>query len=257
MSHTNPVASWGVAFRGRRLPPLPPRANEGEQRSTPSETSVSAEEVPQLAVAWLFARCRHLCVVSLVSHPPARTLGPAIRETTPFEPMAAASVCKIWFRLEGTAPDKVHIETSSDIADLRDAIYAKVKAKLEPRGVIASDLVLSTADRDGKTYDDEEARVPTVHQTKKEALIVTGTFVRAARSLFAAAVYGPRSSSGHAWKRSCRSGYWPAGGVFVCAWRRGFRRRLAVYCIGPCRANHMREVPLGVPPGSLRKSSLP
>ena len=143
--------------------------------------------------------------------------------------MAAASASVlVWFRLVGGAPDKVRIEATSDVADLRDAIYAKVKAKLEPRGVIASDLVLSA---DAVTYDDEEARVPSVHQTKKDALIVTGTFVRAGRSPFAAAAYGPRSSSGRAWKRSCRSGYWPAGGMFVCAWRRGFRRRLAVFIV--------------------------
>ncbi len=99
--------------------------------------------------------------------------------------MAAPSASVlVWFRLEGGAADKVRIETSSDIADLRKAYYAELKAKLAPRGVIASDLVLATAD--GKAYD-EEATVPTVHQTKKDALIVTGTFVRAARYPFAAA----------------------------------------------------------------------
>ena len=119
--------------------------------------------------------------------------------------MAAASASVVvWFRLEGGAPDKVRIETSSDIADLRKAIYAELKAELEPRGITARLLVLSTADR--KVYDDEEARVPSVHQTKKDALIVTGTFVRAARSPFAAAYYGPRSScGGRTWARSRRS----------------------------------------------------
>ena len=119
--------------------------------------------------------------------------------------MAAASASVlVWFRLVGGAPDKVRIEATSDVADLRDAIYAKVKAKLEPRGVIASDLVLSA---DAVTYDDEEARVPSVHQTKKDALLVTGTFVRAGRSPFAAAAYGPRSScGGRTWSRSRRSG---------------------------------------------------
>ena len=53
-------------------------------------------------------------------------------------------------------------------------------------GVPAYKLRLSTAD--GKVvYDNEEASVPTVHQTKKEALIVTGTFVCAPRSVFAVA----------------------------------------------------------------------
>jgi hypothetical protein len=40
--------------------------------------------------------------------------------------------------------------------------------------VAAADLILSTTNADGKTATyDEEASVPTVHQTKKEALIVT------------------------------------------------------------------------------------
>jgi hypothetical protein len=94
-------------------------------------------------------------------------------------PSMAASVC-VWFRLEGAASaDFLEVSLNNNVAQLRKAIYAELKAKLEPRGVIASELVLSTADRE--TYDDEEARVPTVHQTKKDALIVTGTFVRAAR----------------------------------------------------------------------------
>ena len=142
--------------------------------------------------------------------------------------VAPSASVSVWFRLEGGAPDKVRIEATSDVADLRDAIYAKVKAELEPRGITARLLVLSTAD--GKTYDDPRALVSTLPLDKE--FIVTGTFVRAARSPFAAVAYGPRSSSGHAWKRSCRSGYWPAGGMFVCAWRRGFRRRLAVFVSG-------------------------
>ena len=95
----------------------------------------------------------------------------------------AAATFSVWFCFERAAA-KVRIEATDDIADLRDAIYAKLKAKLAPRGIVASDLVLSTADA---VYD-EEARVPTVHQTKKDALIVTGTYVRAARSPFAAAM---------------------------------------------------------------------
>ena len=104
----------------------------------------------------------------------------------------AASV-RVWFRLEGAAStDFLDVSSNNNVAQLRKAIYAELKAELEPRGITARLLVLSTA---GKTYDDEEATVPTVHQTKKDALIVTGTFVRAARPLFAAA-YGPRSSCG-------------------------------------------------------------
>jgi hypothetical protein len=138
---------------------------------------------------------------------------------------AAPGGVRLWFRLEGAASaDRVVLPPGADVADLRDKIKEKLKPKLDH--VAAVDLVLSTAD--GKTYDDEEASVPTVHHTKKEALIVTGTFVRVARSPFAAA-YGPRSScGGRNWKRSCRSGYWPAGGMFV---RRGFRRRLAVFIV--------------------------
>jgi hypothetical protein len=106
--------------------------------------------------------------------------------------MAAPASVRVWFRLEGAASaDFLDVSSNNNVAQLRKAIYAELKAKLEPRGVIASDLVLSTA---GKTYDNEEATVPTVHQTKKDALIVTGTFVRAARSPFAAAAYGPRRS---------------------------------------------------------------
>ena len=103
----------------------------------------------------------------------------------------AASVC-VWFRLEGAASaDFLDVSSNNNVAQLRKAIYAELKAKLEPRGVIASDLVLSTAD--GKTYDDPRALVSTLPLDKE--LIVTGTFVRAARSPFAAA-YGPRSSCG-------------------------------------------------------------
>lgn len=94
--------------------------------------------------------------------------------------MAGPASVRVWFRLEGAAsPDFLDVSSSNNVAQLRKAIYAELKAKLEPRGVIASDLVLSTAE--GKTYD-EEATVPTAHQTKKDTLIVTGTFVRAARS---------------------------------------------------------------------------
>jgi hypothetical protein len=80
--------------------------------------------------------------------------------------MAAASV---WFRVEAT----------SDIVDLRDAIYANLKAELEPRGITARLLVLKTAA--GEVYDDEEAKAP------------TDRYVRARG---AAAAYGPRSSCG-------------------------------------------------------------
>jgi hypothetical protein len=115
--------------------------------------------------------------------------------------MAAATTFSVWFRLEGAASaTSVDVTDSTNIDRLRDAIYAKIKAKLEPRGVIASDLVLKTAA--GKVYDDEEAKAPTAHQTKKEALIVTGTFVRAARSPFAAA-YGSRSSCGKEAEDGC------------------------------------------------------
>jgi hypothetical protein len=110
---------------------------------------------------------------------------------------SAASV-RVWFRLDGAATSVI-VSFDANVDDLRKAIYAELKAELEPRGITARLLVLSTAD--GKTCDDEEARVPSVHQTKKDALIVTGAFVRAARSPFAAHV--PRSPFGRAWKRSC------------------------------------------------------
>ena len=114
--------------------------------------------------------------------------------------LTAASV-RVWFRLEGAAStDFLDVSSNNNVAQLRKAIYAELKAELEPRGITARLLVLSTA---GKTYDDEEATVPTVHQTKKDALIVTGTFVRAARSPFAAA-YGPRSSCGGRTSRRSR-----------------------------------------------------
>ena len=116
--------------------------------------------------------------------------------------MAAASASVlVWFRLEGGAPDKVRIETSSDIVDLRDAVYAKVKAELEPRGITARLLVLSTAD--GKTtYSRGSQPVSTIDATTEDIpLIVTGAFVCAAWSPFAAA-YGSRSSSGgRTWTR--------------------------------------------------------
>ena len=66
--------------------------------------------------------------------------------------------------------------------------------------VDAFKLVLKTAD--GTTYDDPRALVSTLPLDKE--LIVTGTFVRAARSPFAAA-YGPRSScGGRTWTRPRR-----------------------------------------------------
>ena len=105
---------------------------------------------------------------------------------------AAPGGVRLWFRLEGAASaSSVVVPDEANVDDLRKEIKAALANKL--KDVDAVDLRLSTAD--GKTYEDEEARVPTVHQTKKEALIVTGTFVRAARSPFAAA-YGPRSSCG-------------------------------------------------------------
>ena len=82
---------------------------------------------------------------------------------------------RLWFCLEGAATSVI-VSFDAIVDDLRDAIYAKVKAKLEPRGVIASDLVLSA---DGKTYDDPRALVSTLPLDKE--FIVTGTFVRAAR----------------------------------------------------------------------------
>jgi hypothetical protein len=113
-------------------------------------------------------------------------------------PSMAASVC-VWFRLEGAASaDFLDVSSNHNVAQLRKAIYAELKAKLEPRGVIASDLVLSTAD--GKTtYSRGSQPVSTIDATTEDApLLVTGTFVRVARSPFAAAygLYGPRSSRG-------------------------------------------------------------
>jgi hypothetical protein len=114
--------------------------------------------------------------------------------------MAAPSV-RIWFRLEGAASAfSVVVPDDANVDDLRD----KIKEKLadDARGVPAFKLVLKTAD--GTTHDDPRALVSTLPLDKE--FIVTGTFVRAARSPFAAAYYGPRSSRGRAWTtRSRRS----------------------------------------------------
>ena len=146
--------------------------------------------------------------------------------------MAAAPGVRIWLRLEGAASATSVVVANDEDANVDDLRY-KIKEKLanKLKHVDADDLRLSTAD--GKTtYSRGSQPVSTIDATTEDApLLVTGTFVRAGRSPFAAAAYGPRSSSGRAWKRSCRSGYWPAGGMFVCAWRRGFRRRLAVFIV--------------------------
>jgi hypothetical protein len=114
--------------------------------------------------------------------------------------MAAAPGVRLWFRLDAaSAATSVVVPSDAIVDDLRD----KIKEKLadDARGVPAFKLVLSTAD--GKTYDDPRALVSTLPLDKE--FIVTGTFVRAARSLFAAA-YGPRSScGGRTWTRARRS----------------------------------------------------
>ena len=123
---------------------------------------------------------------------------------------AAPGGVRLWFRLEGAASaDRVVLPPGADVADLRD----KVKEKLadDARGVPAFKLVLKTAD--GTTYDDPRALVSTLPLDKE--FIVTGTFVRAARSPFAAA-YGPRSSCGG---RTSRRSRYADRVVFVCVAR--------------------------------------
>ena len=119
--------------------------------------------------------------------------------------MAAPSV-RLWFRLEGAASAAfLDISSNTIVADLRDKIKEKLANKL--KHVDADDLRLSTAD--GKTtYSRGSQPVSTIDATTEDApLIVTGTFVRAARSPFAAA-HGPRSScGGRTWTRSRRSWY--------------------------------------------------
>jgi hypothetical protein len=111
--------------------------------------------------------------------------------------MAAPSASvPVWFRLEGAASaDFLDVSSNNNVAQLRKAIYAELKAELEPRGITARLLVLSTAD--GKTtYSRGSQPVSTIDATTEDApLIVAGTFVCAPRSVFAAA-YGPRSSRG-------------------------------------------------------------
>ena len=113
--------------------------------------------------------------------------------------MAAAPGVRLWFRVEGAASaDRVVLPPGADVADLRDKIKEKLAGQLQVkfgRTVDASELVLSTAD--GKTtYSRGSQPVSTIDATTEDApLIVTGTFVRAARSPFAAA-YGLRSSRG-------------------------------------------------------------
>lgn len=119
--------------------------------------------------------------------------------------MAASSTntfVRAWFRLEGaTSADFLDISSDNNVAQLRKAIYTELKAKLEPRGVIASELVLATAD--GKTYEDPRALLSTLPFDNE--FIVTGKF--ACRSPFATA-YGPRSSlGGPTWTRCRRSRY--------------------------------------------------
>ncbi len=74
--------------------------------------------------------------------------------------MAAVAGQRVWFKLEGAASadcvDLAALRAGALVVDLRDAIHAKNKARLEPQRVVPADLVLSSAD--GKTnYDDEEA----------------------------------------------------------------------------------------------------
>jgi hypothetical protein len=115
--------------------------------------------------------------------------------------MAAAPGVRLWFRLEGAASAATSVVVPSDtiVDDLRDKIKEKLAGQLQVkfgRTVDASELVLSTAD--GKTtYSRASQPVSTIDATTEDTpLIVTGTFVRAARSPFAAAAYGPRSSCG-------------------------------------------------------------
>jgi hypothetical protein len=90
--------------------------------------------------------------------------------------MASGHV-RLWFRVEGAASaDVLDVPSNNNVAELRKAIYAELKAELEPRGITARLLVLSTAD--GTTYDDPRALVSTLPLDKE--LIVTGTFVHGA-----------------------------------------------------------------------------
>jgi hypothetical protein len=94
---------------------------------------------------------------------------------------AAPGGVRLWFRLEGAASAATSVVVPSDtiVDDLRDKIKEKLKPKLDH--VAAVDLVLSTAD--GKTtYSRASQPVSTIDATTEDApLIVTGTFVRAAR----------------------------------------------------------------------------
>jgi hypothetical protein len=93
--------------------------------------------------------------------------------------MAAAP--RVWFRLEGAASAATSVVVPSDtiVDDLRDKIKEKLKPKLDH--VAALDLVLSTADHK-TTYSRASQPVSTIDATTEDApLIVTGTFVRAAR----------------------------------------------------------------------------
>ncbi len=116
--------------------------------------------------------------------------------------MAAAPGVRLWFRLEGAASAATSVVVPSDTIfdDLRDKIKEKLKPKLDH--VAALDLVLSTAD--GKTtYSRASQPVSTIDATTEDTpLIVTGTFVRAVRSPFAAA-YGSRSSCGKEAEDGC------------------------------------------------------
>ncbi len=85
---------------------------------------------------------------------------------------------RVWFKLEGAASaDFVKLSDLPPepiIGDLRDAIYAKNKAKLEPQRVVSADLRLSSTD--GKSNYDEETLVSTIapaHATKATGLLVT------------------------------------------------------------------------------------
>ena len=122
--------------------------------------------------------------------------------------MAAAPAVRIWLRLEGAASATSVVVANDEDANVDDLRY-KIKEKLanKLKHVDADDLRLSTAD--GKTtYSRGSQPVSTIDATTEDApLIVTGTFVRAARSPFAAA-HGPRSScGGRTWTRSRRSWY--------------------------------------------------
>ena len=100
--------------------------------------------------------------------------------------MAAAPAVRIWLRLEGAASATSVVVANDEDANVDDLRY-KIKEKLanKLKHVDADDLRLSTAD--GTPYEDPEAPVPSVHNKAALALVVKGTFVRAARSPFAAA----------------------------------------------------------------------